>query len=98
MIVYKKELIKMRKSIDAVDADILKLFRKRMKLVDKVSTYKIAEMMDIYDGNRETEILLKAEAAVPGYKNGAKMLMEALIEISKSRQREIQKNGKLDVS
>ena len=46
-----------RKNINEIDAEIAKLFEKRMMAVEEVIAYKIENNLPIFDESREKEVL-----------------------------------------
>ena len=59
------ELTDLRREIDRVDSEILRLLAERMALCDRVAAYKSAHGLPILDEAREEEKLARAAAAVP---------------------------------
>ena len=54
-----RELVDIRKEIDSVDADIVALYEKRMKLAEQVAEYKIGTGKKVLDKEREKSKLEK---------------------------------------
>jgi monofunctional chorismate mutase len=52
----KLDLDELRRSIDAVDQQILKLLHDRVRLVMKVGEYKRENDIPVYDANRERDL------------------------------------------
>ena len=52
-------LEEIRKEINKIDEEMLKLFEKRMKIVEEVIAYKIENNIPILDTNREEQIIKK---------------------------------------
>ena len=52
----------LRKEIDAVDAEIVKLFEKRMEISERLAEYKKAAGLPIRDEAREKEKILKVQS------------------------------------
>ena len=59
------ELTDLRREIDRVDSEILRLLAERMALCDRVAAYKSAHGLPILDEAREEEKLARAAASVP---------------------------------
>jgi chorismate mutase len=60
------DLAELRRSIDAIDQQILKLLHERVRLVMLVGEYKRERGMDVYDPVRERALLDRlCEAAEP---------------------------------
>lgn len=53
------ELENLRKEIDEVDKELVKLFEKRMEVVLKIVEYKKANDIPIFNSSRENEIIRK---------------------------------------
>ena len=53
------KLDKIRKEIDEIDSVMLNLFEKRMHLSKEVADYKIKNHMEIFQKDREQEVLEK---------------------------------------
>ena len=77
-----------RKEIDGIDDQLVKLFVKRMDLSAKVADYKKENNLPIYVPAREREILMEvAKKAGPDMDNYARVLYSMLFELSRSYQR-----------
>lgn len=50
-----------RREIDETDKELLRLFEKRMHLVQRVAAYKIEHQLPVLNTRREEEVLKKAE-------------------------------------
>lgn len=50
------DLLDLRKQIEKVDKKLAKLFEQRIKIIEKVRKYKIANKLNIYDCAREKEM------------------------------------------
>lgn len=80
-------LDEIRKDIDKIDEDIMKLFTKRMTLAKDVAEYKLAHDMAINNPKREAEILEEISAlAEEGMERYARILFNTLFDVSKSYQ------------
>ena len=55
------DLDELRKEIDAVDADIVKLFEKRMEISERIAAYKQKTGIPVRDEAREKEKILKVQ-------------------------------------
>lgn len=83
-----EKLTAIRKEIDAVDSEILKLFARRMDLSDDIAVVKSENNISLMDTDREESIVKSAAEAVDSsYKGEAMTFMRSLIGLSKSRQR-----------
>ncbi len=83
-------LNEIRKDIDSIDRQLLDLFQKRMNLCRDVAAYKKANNMEIFQAERENQILDKMEAlAQDDMKAGTRALYTVIMDISKSLQQEL---------
>ena len=55
------DLDELRKEIDAVDAEIVKLFEKRMEISERIAAYKQKTGIPVRDEAREKEKILKVQ-------------------------------------
>ena len=82
-----KDITELRAEIDAVDSQIMELYRQRMKISEGVAEYKQAVGKAIYDPERERQKLVKiGKEAGPELRTGAIMLFSTLFELSSSHQ------------
>ncbi len=83
------ELNDIRKEIDRIDEQILKLFHQRMRLTEDVAAYKTANNMPVYQKDREDAVLKKAVNNSPqDLASASKLLFMTLMDISKCGQQE----------
>ena len=54
-----KDLVECRKEIDEIDQELMRLFEKRMHVVKDVVAYKIENNMEIFQSDREKEVIEK---------------------------------------
>lgn len=81
------ELTEIRRSLDTVDKELLRLFLERMDLVDKVADIKKDSHQPLYDPVRERQILAKIhESAGEPYGDFADQLYRTILELSRARQ------------
>ena len=81
------DLNQLRDDINTIDEEILRLFEKRMGIAREVALYKIKNGLDVFQSAREKEIISKVRGMVPdNLKNGAEILFNTIMDISKSRQ------------
>lgn len=59
------ELKSLRNEIDKVDRELAALFLRRMELVEKISLYKKAQVLPVFDQKREEEMQASLAAAFP---------------------------------
>ena len=90
------DLQKMRKDIDVIDTQIVKLFEERMKICEDVAQFKIETGKPVFDKNREQEKLeaLGSKAHNDFNRCGVQELFEQIMSISRKRQYQLlQENG-----
>ena len=83
-----RELVDIRKEIDSVDADIVALYEKRMKLAEQVAEYKISTGKKVLDKEREKSKLEKIAglASTDFTRCGVTELFEQIMAMSRKRQ------------
>ena len=81
-------LDEIRKQLDECDEEILKLFEKRMDLIDKVAESKLSSGKAVLDKQRENEKLSKMASMAHGEMNveGSKELFKLLMSMSRKLQ------------
>lgn len=85
-----KDITELRAEIDAVDSQIIELFRQRMEISEGVAAYKQAVGKPIYDPERERRKLVEiAKEAGPDLRTGAIMLFSTLFELSSAHQMKV---------
>lgn len=81
------DLTEIRKEINRVDDQLVKLFVERMELASQVAAYKRENNMPIFVPAREREILKKvAEQAGPEFGSYARLLYATIMDLSRSHQ------------
>ncbi len=91
-------LEELRKEIDLIDDEILKLFLKRMETASKVADYKKENNISTLQKGREREILKKvSEKSGAEMENYSRILFTTLMDLSKSyqNQKKVQSKGEL---
>ena len=83
------ELSEIRKKIDAVDDQLLKLFLERMDLSDEVAAYKNEHRLPILNKERERSILAKVTEKAGERERYAYHLFSTLFELARSRQAQL---------
>ena len=83
-----KDLKTCREEIDAIDKEIIALFEKRMHVAKDVITYKLAHDMQIFQKDREKEVIQKnvdrlEDKSLESY---AKTFVQDTMNLSKSYQ------------
>lgn len=81
------ELSEIRRSIDAVDDQLLNLFLERMRLSEAVGTYKNENHLPIPNKQREREILAKVAEKAGSQERYAYHLFSTLFELSRPGRR-----------
>ncbi|WP_142414959.1 chorismate mutase [Hathewaya massiliensis] len=83
-----------RREIDLIDEELVKLFEKRLELALKVSEYKKEKSLPIFDSNRETEVINKAKSRLnnPQFEIYLEEFFTDIMEISKKLQYHNSKN------
>lgn len=82
-----EDLSTTRARIDAIDDEIIKLFKERMDCAENVAAFKAAHGMPVLDRSRERALLANVSKKVPeDLRTYTEVLFELLMEASKSRQ------------
>ncbi len=82
------DITNIRGEIDAIDQELVKLFRRRLDIVADVAASKHERGAPVTDPARERDILSRVTAEVgPEYENGARLFFSTLFGIAKARQR-----------
>jgi len=82
------ELEEVRKEIDGIDDELIRLVVRRLKAVDAVADAKRTSGRPVLDPAREREILAKvAQLAGAECEDGARLLFKTLLSVSRARQR-----------
>lgn len=88
--IFSEEFMKLdelRKEIDKIDDELLKLFEKRMQITHQVAQYKIENGLDVFQSQREQDIINNVRNKVPsGLENSAETLFTTIMDIGKSKQ------------
>ena len=84
-----------RAQIDAVDAELVALFRRRMEITGKVGEYKLKNHFPVLDAARERELLAKKAAMVDDalLKADVATLYETILGVSRRQQRRLVHEG-----
>ena len=82
-------LEEMRKEIDEIDAKLLELLRRRIRIAEQVGRYKLARGMRIEDPEREKQVISRAIARAEGLSEEfVRDIFERIILESKRAQRQ----------
>lgn len=83
-----KDIRNIRGEIDAIDGELVNLFRRRLEIVGEVAASKHERGAPVTDPARERDILSRVTQEVgPEYAYGARLFFSTLFGISKARQR-----------
>ncbi|RMF94134.1 MAG: chorismate mutase [Nitrospinota bacterium] len=84
------DIHELRRQIDAIDDQLLKLFNERARLAQKIGLLKKAQGLPIYVPSREEEILERLQRENPGplSPEAIKRLYQQLMEESKRLEQE----------
>lgn len=87
------DLNELRQGINALDETIMEAFEQRMQLCKQVAVYKQANGMQIFQTDREKEILARVRSQAPeGLDGSSALLFQTIMDISKYLQyRELHK-------
>ena len=81
------DLQELRKNINEIDEQMLHLFEKRMSIASQIAEYKIKNGLPVFQSDREKEIIQRVRNNVAdGLENGAEVLYNTIMDISKSQQ------------
>ena len=83
-----RDLLEIRDEIDAVDKQLVELYKKRMGLTERVAEYKISSGKKVFDKEREQCKLENVAGLVDDsfLKNGVLELFEQIMSMSRKRQ------------
>ena len=88
------DLSHLRTEINAIDEEMVKLFLRRMAIMDDVAEAKRQAGTPVLAPAREREILARVAGEVgPELENGARLFFTTLFDISRSRQRTVLASG-----
>lgn len=84
-----EKLDEIREEIDEIDANMIKLFTRRMRLADDIAEVKREGNISLINYEREEKVVQNAiDAAYPGLEGEAVTFVRSVMALSKSRQRE----------
>jgi chorismate mutase/prephenate dehydratase len=87
---HKEELGVIRKQLDELDAQLITLFEKRMKLSEEVAEIKKRGNLALTDEGREGQVVERAVSlGDPQLKGEITLFMKSLMALSKLRQRQL---------
>ena len=68
----------LRGQIDAIDSQLVELYRQRLEVADRIGTYKRENGLPIYDSERERSLLNKVgEQAGEQHENGVRAMFRS---------------------
>ncbi len=82
-----------RDEIDNIDNQIIELFKQRMNCSKKVAEYKLENGMQIFNAEREMQILDAVEEKAGIYGGSARQLYSTIMEISRALQHDMLGSG-----
>ena len=83
------ELSEVRKEIDAIDSQLLSLFKQRMNCARQVAEIKAEKGLPILNPGREEEILNRRASEAGELGDSARVLFSTLMELSRSLQHQL---------
>ncbi len=84
------DLKELRKQIDAIDSEMIRLFEKRMETAEAVGEYKKQHGINVDDPNREDEIIRRNEKLVSRkWRRYYRRFQKYLFKLSKAHQRKL---------
>ena len=92
------QLDQYRQQIDAIDAELVQLFLKRMAVTQKVGEYKKEQGLPVLDSQREKQVIAAKTALTPdpATKADVAALYESIMAISRKQQRKLVQEGAED--
>ena len=83
-----KDLKQCRQEIDEIDEQMMALFERRMKVAKDVVTYKMAHHMEIFQSEREAQVIQNNVSRIQSedLHSYAKLFLTSMMNISKSYQ------------
>ncbi|MGI5868783.1 MAG: type II 3-dehydroquinate dehydratase [Kiritimatiellia bacterium] len=79
----------LRHSISEIDRQLVRLFERRMRIVEQIAAEKALSGALVHDPSREAKVCEQARAATPGYSDAAESLMRTVMRLSRERQYEL---------
>lgn len=79
-----------REKINEIDSQILALFKERMEIVKKVADYKMANNMEVFQPEREKEVIeMRKNSVESEYQEYAEELFLTIMKLSRDMQNKI---------
>ena len=82
-----------RDEIDAIDSELIELFKRRMECSKKVAQYKLENGMQIFNPERESQVLDNVEERAGEFGGGARLLYSSIMELSRALQHDMLGSG-----
>lgn len=85
------DLQELRSEIEAIDKELVKLFEKRMNVAKKVGEYKRENHLQVYNGERESELIKKNVQYLENreYEILTRRFLLQVMELSRELQEEV---------
>lgn len=90
-----RDIKELRNEIDGIDKQLVKLFERRMSIVEEVASFKLANNLPLKDENREDALIKKNVALLENekYNNLLKVFFKDIMEYSRIHQNELMRNN-----
>ena len=76
-----------RRELDEIDTELLRLFCRRMAIVEEIGAYKIKNGLQVTDPERERRIFSRiAQESPEGLEDDAAALYTTILELSRAKQ------------
>ena len=82
-----------RDEIDSIDSELIELFRRRMDCSRRVAQYKMENGMEIFNPERESQVLDNVEKRAGEYGGSARLLYATIMELSRAVQHDMLGSG-----
>ena len=83
-----------REEIDRIDEQIVELFKSRMECSRKVAEYKNEHGLEVFNKEREEQLLEKVETGAGIYGDSARQLYTTILELSRALQHDMVDSGR----
>ena len=82
-----------RDEIDEIDKELVELFKRRMECSKKVARFKMENGMQIFNPERENEVLDNVEEEAGEFGGSARLLYSSIMELSRALQHDMLGSG-----
>lgn len=89
----KMDLKDIRNEIDSIDNELIELFKRRMDCSRAVAKYKLENGMDIFNAERENQILHSVKEKGGEHGKSARLLYSSIMELSRALQHDLLGSG-----